>query len=76
MNEPMFSVAQKSALRSAGCCDCERACMLTSADCRHKRLRCRYRHGSVQPLNKAAAALVNEIADRESAGIGGQREHS
>ena len=30
-------------------CDCDRACMLTRAECGRKRIKCRYRNGAVRP---------------------------
>lgn len=34
-----------------GFCFCERACMLTKAECRKTQTRCRYRNGEVKPLS-------------------------
>lgn len=30
-------------------CDCDRSCMLTRQECARGRIKCRYKHGTVQP---------------------------
>ncbi len=62
MRTPLWSDAQKRALREMSCRDCEAACMLLPAERYRKRLTCCYRHESVKPIPKAAADRLREIA--------------
>jgi hypothetical protein len=60
----------------SGFCDCDKACMLTSAERYRGRVRCRYKHGQVKPLGyflgpKALAEHEANKAKRSSGGVVG-----